>query len=481
MSALWASQDLVEAMQGRPVGELPASISGISIDTRTLLPGDAFFAIKGERLDGHSFGTAAVAAGAGLLVVAEAKLPSLGRLNVPMVVVADVLEALQKLAAAARKRSRAKIIGVTGSAGKTTTKEALRRMLEPSGQVHAAERSFNNHWGVPLTLARMPADTDYGIFEIGMNHPNEIRPLTKLVRPHVAIVTLIAPAHLGNFMNIEEIAHAKAEIFEGVVKGGYAVINRDDPRFRLLDSLASAAKVQNVVGFGEHMRANARLVEIFPEAGGSTVKVRVGGKPYSGHIAMPGRHMAQNMLAALCACHLVGADVDKAVEAMAHLPTPTGRGEQHSLSHPEGGRLIVIDESYNANPASMVAALRVLGEVQTGAKGRRIAIMGDMLELGEHAPGMHRELAEPILEIGIDKVMLVGEEMQALRETLPDGYAVDHYDSVEALKAALFNDVRGGDALMIKASNSVGLSRLITALKDKFAPEGTDPGAAETA
>ena len=481
MSALWTSQDFVEAIQGRPFGTLPDHVSGISIDTRTLLAGDAFFAIKGDRFDGHAFCTAAIANGAGLLVVSESRLPSLGRLNKPMVVVSDVLGALGKLAAAARKRSRAKIIAVTGSVGKTTTKEALRHMLAPSGSVHAAERSFNNHWGVPLTLARMPADTDFGVFEIGMNHPGEIRPLVKLVRPHVAIVTIIAPAHLGNFMNIEEIAHAKAEIFEGLVKGGHAVINRDDPRFRLLDSLAHTAKVEHVVGFGEHMRAEARLVEFFPEGSGSAVKLRIGGKSHAGHISVPGRHIAQNMLAALAACELVGADVEKAVTALASLPAAPGRGERHSLRHTKGGRFILIDESYNANPTSMRAALRVLAETQVGSKGRRIAVLGDMLELGEHAEAMHRELAEPILEAGIDKVLLAGEEMTALADALPKGFAVEHYDSIDALRDALTDMVRAGDAVMIKSSNGIGFSRLVSAMKDTYAPDGAKADAARSA
>ncbi len=482
MSALWTSQEFVEAVQGRPFGTLPEHVSGISIDTRTLLPGDAFFAIKGDRFDGHSFCSAAAANGAALMVIEDSKLPSLGRLKVPMVVVSDVLAALGKLAAAARKRSHAKIIAVTGSVGKTTTKEALRYMLAPSGNVHAAERSFNNHWGVPLTLARMPADTDFGVFEIGMNHPGEIRPLVKLVRPHVAIVTIIAPAHLGNFMNMEEIAHAKAEIFEGVVKGGHAVINRDDQRFRLLDSLAHAAKVEHVVGFGEHMRAEARLVEFFPEGTGSAVKLRIGGKSHAGHISIPGKHIATNMLAALCACDLVGADVDKAVEAMASLPAAPGRGQRYSLRHTKGGRFILIDESYNANPTSMRAAFRVLAETQVGSRGRRIAVLGDMLELGEHTAEMHRELAEPILEAGIDRVMLAGAEMQTLKDALPDGFAVEHYDSAEALLTALLDTVRAGDAVMIKGSNRIGLSRLVPALKEAFALEnGAQADAARSA
>ncbi|MEK1853917.1 MAG: Mur ligase family protein, partial [Phyllobacterium sp.] len=222
MSLLWTSDAMIEAMNGRPVGKLPDGITGISIDTRTLRKGEAFFAIKGDALDGHDFATAAVAAGAALLVVSEAKLPALGKLKAPMIVVDDVLMAMTRLGVASRQRSHAQIIAVTGSVGKTTTKEALRHVLSNAGKVHASVASFNNHWGVPLTLARMAEDTDYGVFEIGMNHADEIRPLVKMVRPHVALITLIAPAHLGHFKNLQEIATAKGEIYEGLVPGGYA-------------------------------------------------------------------------------------------------------------------------------------------------------------------------------------------------------------------------------------------------------------------
>ncbi len=481
MKWLWTSKEFVEATDGRPLGAMPEGITGISIDSRTILPGEAFFAIKGDNFDGHSFCTAAMANGAGVLVVAESRLPSLGRLKVPMVVVDDVLAALGKLANAARTRTRAQIIAVTGSVGKTTTKEALRHMLAPSGTVHASERSFNNHWGVPLTLARLPKDADFGVFEIGMNHPNEIRPLVKLVRPHVAIVTTIAPAHLGNFVSIEEIAHAKAEIFEGIVPDGYAVINRDDPRHRLLENLAAQAGVTNIHLFGEHMRANSRLAEVFPEGEGSFVKVRVAGKAYSGHISLPGHHIAQNMVAALAACYLSGADVAKAVEAMASLPAAQGRGERHNLRHSKGGRFLLIDESYNANPTSVRAMIRLLSETKVGAKGRRIAILGDMLELGEHSQRMHAELAEPLLESGIDKIYLAGPEMKALAAAFPKGFPVEHRMSTEELKPIVLEAVRAGDAVAIKASNGTGFSRLVSAFKEAFALEGPKEKAAGAA
>ena len=261
MTLLWTSDELIAAMDGRPLGPMPEGVGGISIDTRSLSPGDAFFAIRGDSKDGHDFITAAVASGAGLFVVAEAKLAALGRLNLPMIVVPDVLGALEKVASAARSRSKAKIIAVTGSAGKTSTKEALRHCLSVAASVHASDKSFNNHWGVPLSLARMPADAQYAIFEIGMNHADEIRPLVKMVRPHVALVTLIAAAHLGHFRNLGEIARAKAEIFEGLVPNGTALINRDDAHWKTLEKEALALGVKNIATFGEHPRATYRLLE----------------------------------------------------------------------------------------------------------------------------------------------------------------------------------------------------------------------------
>ena len=332
MSHLWTSNDLVKAMDGRSFGTLPEGIDGISIDSRSLNRGDAFFAIKGETMDGHDYATAAVKAGASVLVVAEGKLPGLGRLTAPMIVVPDVLVALEKAGIAARARTQAKIIAVTGSVGKTTTKEALRHVLSAVGKVHASDKSFNNHWGVPLTLARMPADTDFGVFEIGMNHENEIRPLVKMVRPHVAIVTMIAPAHLGHFSSMDEIARAKAEIFEGIEPNGYALINRDDQRWKLLEKLARDAGVQHIVGFGENARAQFRLMKHELAADHSDISVKIGGKEMDARIGAPGRHMVQNVLAVLGAARLTGADLPKVVAALADLSAGNGRGTAASRS-----------------------------------------------------------------------------------------------------------------------------------------------------
>ncbi len=467
MSHLWTSDELVAAMGGRPFGTLPAGISGISIDSRTLQPGDAFFAIKGETMDGHDFATAAIKAGAAVLVVSQGKLPALGRLSAPMIVVPDVLAALEKAGIAARKRTRAKIVAVTGSVGKTTTKEALRHALASVGKVHASDKSFNNHWGVPLTLARMPADCDYGVFEVGMNHPGEIRPLAKMVRPHVAIVTLIAPAHLGFFNSLDEIARAKAEIFEGLERDGYALLNRDDGRWKLLERLAREALVENIVGFGENPRAVVRLVNCELGADHSAITVKVGGDEFDVRVGAPGRHMVQNALAVLGTARLVGADMDKVVAALADLVPESGRGRRHRLDT-ESGSFTLIDESYNANPASMKAAIQLLESTPVAADGRRIAVLGDMLELGSHSAKLHAGLAQLITETNTDIVLMAGPQMKNLADTLPGDIRKEYRQTADDLKPILLDAVRPGDVVMVKSSKGIGFSKLVEALLNRY-------------
>jgi UDP-N-acetylmuramoyl-tripeptide--D-alanyl-D-alanine ligase len=467
MSLLWTSDDFIAATGGRPFGQMPAGVTGISIDSRTLLPGEAFFAIKGDQFDGHDFATAAIKAGAGMLVVSEGKLPALGRLSAPMIVVPDVLAALERLGAAARARTNAKVIAVTGSAGKTSTKEALRHALSAVGKVHAAAKSFNNHWGVPLSLARTPRECDYAIFEIGMNNPGEIRPLAKLVRPHIAIITLIAEAHLGQFRNLDEIARAKAEIFEGIEPGGYAVLNRDDPRSKLLGKLAREADVSHVVGFGENQRAHFKLVGCNLYGDSSTITARIGGLDVSAKIGAPGRHIVQNMLAVLGAAYLAGADLDKVAPALANLSAERGRGKRYLLPHPQGV-IALIDESYNANPTSMKAALEMLGVTPVTGDGRRIAVLGDMLELGEQSREFHAALAGTILATGVDTLLLAGAEMAALADALPPDFPVEYRATTDELVGPLTRGVGPGDAVMIKSSNRLGFSRLVDALINHF-------------
>ncbi|BDA85590.1 UDP-N-acetylmuramoyl-tripeptide--D-alanyl-D-alanine ligase [Aureimonas sp. SA4125] len=475
---LWEIDALVEATGGRPIGAMPDGITGISIDTRTLQPGEAFFAIKGENFDGHNFLTAAVAAGAGVLVVAKHKLPALGRVQAQIIVVDDVLKALERLAEASRARSKARIVAVTGSVGKTTTKEALRHALAACGSVHASAASFNNHWGVPLSLARMPAETRFGIFEIGMNHPGEIRPLVKLVRPHVAIVTLIAPAHLGHFRDLDEIAVAKAEIFEGLVADGVALLNADDPQCGPLSEMARAAGVTEIKTFGAGPDCDYRLIDYAPSAEGARVEARIAGTEIDLALAASGRHIAENLVAVLGAASLVGADVAACAASLASWHAGKGRGERHFLDVQGGGKIVLIDESYNANPTSMRAAIAVLSATPPGDGGRRIAVLGDMLELGAHAAAMHSALADDLRSASADKVFLVGEAMKSLDEALDGDLACEWHASADELRASLMRQLHSGDVVIVKASNSIGLSTIVSGLlaghPPLTAPDGVD-------
>ncbi|MBX4905889.1 MULTISPECIES: UDP-N-acetylmuramoylalanyl-D-glutamyl-2,6-diaminopimelate--D-alanyl-D-alanine ligase [Rhizobium] len=467
MSWLWTTEDMIAAMAGRPFGTLPEGITGISIDSRSIRSGEAFFAIKGDRVDGHDYASMAMANGASLLVVSEARLPAMGRLTVPMIVVDDVLAALGRLGQASRERSRAKIIAVTGSVGKTTTKEMLRHVLSPSGKVHASVASFNNHWGVPLTLARMPDDTDYGVFEVGMNHPGEIRPLVAMIRPDVAVITTIAPAHLGNFKSIREIAAAKAEIFEGLEPGGHVVLNRDNDQFNFLDRTAQSLGIEHIHSFGQHAKAEFRLAEFNGSDENSTLWLTIGGETLEVAIGAPGRHIAENALAALGVVRIVGADMEKAIGALGTLQPEKGRGKRHRLSIGSGS-FTLIDESYNANPASMRAAIALLAASEPTGRGRRIAVLGDMLEMGEYAQKVHSDLAVPLLAAGIEHVWLAGAEMVALKESLPESVQVEYSERTDELAKYVLNSVAPGDVLMVKSSLGIGFGKIVAALLDKF-------------
>ena len=468
MKWLWTTDEMISAMVGRPIGTLPEGVTGISIDSRSISEGEAFFAIKGDRVDGHNYASIAMANGASLLVISEAKLPALGRLTVPMIVVDDVLAALGRLGAAARARTAAKIVAVTGSVGKTTTKEMLRHVLEPSGKVHAAVASFNNHWGVPLTLARMPADTAFGVFEIGMNHPDEIRPLVKLVRPHVAIITTIAAAHLGNFRDLREIAAAKAEIFEGVEPGGAVVLNRDNEQYDFLEKTAQNCGIEHIYSFGQHAKADFRLADFDGSAEGSIVWATLGGETTEILIGAPGRHIAENAMAALGTAMLVGADLAEAVAALEDLKAVKGRGQRHRRAIGHDSFFTLIDESYNANPASMRAALALLASAQPEGEGRRVAILGDMLEMGEFAAQVHAELASPLLASGIEHVWLSGPEMAHLRDALPSSIHVEYRAATEDMVKFAAASVMPGDVLMIKSSLGIGFGKIVAALLDKY-------------
>jgi UDP-N-acetylmuramoyl-tripeptide--D-alanyl-D-alanine ligase len=466
MTSLWTLDAVADAMRADKSGALPESITGISIDTRTIRPGEAFFAIQGENRDGHEFVEAALKAGAGLAVIAHEKGAQFAK-EAPLLAVDDVLEALRDLARAARARLNGKVIAVTGSVGKTGTKEALRLALSAEGKTHASVASYNNHWGVPLSLARCPADVKFAVFEIGMNHAGEITPLTKLVRPDVAIVTTIAAVHLEYFGSLEKIADAKAEIFLGVVTGGAAVINRDIAQYAQLAKTAKAAGVERIVSFGEHAEADARLVRVALAPDSSSVEANIFGSLASYKIGAPGRHLALNSLAVLAAAALAGADLALAALALAQWQPSAGRGQRITLALP-GGEALLIDESYNANPASMRAALALLGQAAVGPRGRRIAVLGDMLELGTEGARLHAELAEAAAAAGVDSVYCSGPLMRSLWEALPSALRGGYAESAAALEPAIIEALCPGDAVMIKGSLGSKMGPIVKALQKRF-------------
>ncbi len=479
MSApLWTVSELAAATRADIAGALPDAISGISIDSRTVAAGDAFFAIKGDNHDGHAFVPGALSAGAAAAVVAREQRGRYGD-DARLLVVDDVLEALRDAGRTARSRSAARVVAVTGSVGKTSTKEALALALGSCGETHASAASFNNHWGVPLSLARMPRSAHYGVFEIGMNHAGEIAPLTRLVQPHVAIVTTVEPVHLEFFASVAAIADAKAEIFLGVAPDGAAVINRDNAQFSRLRRGAQAAGLRNIVSFGSHARADARLLRcvLHPEC--STVEAKIFGVPVIYKVGAPGRHLVLNSLAVLAAASLVGADLARAAVALAQQVPAAGRGTRIVLEFP-GGTALVIDESYNANPTSMRAALALLGGAALGPGGRRIAVIGDMLELGPTGAELHRGLLGSIEENSIDLVFCAGPLMAALWEALPSGRRGGYAENAAALEPQVLAAVHGGDAVMVKASAGSRMGPIVKSLARRYAiPTAPDTARAQ--
>jgi UDP-N-acetylmuramoyl-tripeptide--D-alanyl-D-alanine ligase len=460
---LWTVEAMAAAIGAEREGALPPSVPGISIDSRTLAPGDAFFAIQGDHRDGHDFVAAALASKAGLAVAAADRRSELPQ-DVPLLVVPDVLAALRALAAAARARLQGKVIGVTGSVGKTGTKEALRLALSQDGETHASAASYNNHWGVPLSLARCPASARYAVLEMGMNHAGEIVPLSRLARPHVAIITTVAPVHLEFFGSLAKIADAKAEIFLGLEAGGAAVINRDNSQFVHLKRRAKQAGVARIVSFGEHEQADARLIKCALHPGCSAVQADILGTELTYKIGAPGRHLVHNSLAVLAAAVLVGADLALAALALADFKPASGRGAAFEIDLP-GGPATVIDESYNANPASMAAALALLGQRPVGARGRRIAVLGDMLELGPRGRALHRGLLAPVDANAIDLVFCCGPLMRALWRALPASRRGGYAEDSAALEPQVLSAVGAGDVVMVKGSLGSRMAPIVKALQ----------------
>jgi len=457
---LWTAEAALAATGGEGPGGWQAN--SISIDSRTLREGDLFVALVGPNANGHDYIANALTKGAAAAMVhQEAEgLPA----DAPILFVEDTLEGLRRLASAARDRSAARRVAVTGSVGKTSTKEMLRTILSAAGPTHAAVASFNNHWGVPLTLARMPQDSAYAVFEIGMNHHGEIRPLTKLVQPEAAIVTTIAPAHIEYFPEgLSGIATAKSEIFEGVTAGGTAVINRDAPHADILMAKAARQGLRQRL-FAKTEAADAQLLSLVAETGGSTLSARIDGREHRFFLGLPGEHMAMNALGAILATQALGVPPETAMEALSEARALAGRGAQSQITLREGVTVTLIDESYNANPTSMRAALGLLGAAEPRGEGRRIAVLGDMLELGAASRELHAALADPILQSNCNLVFCCGASMSALYDALPPGVRGAHSEESADLAAHVIAAVGPGDVLLVKGSLGARMAKIVQAL-----------------
>ncbi|MGE3143101.1 MAG: UDP-N-acetylmuramoyl-tripeptide--D-alanyl-D-alanine ligase [Hyphomonadaceae bacterium] len=453
MDALWLAEDAAQATGGKLVGSDSWIASGVSIDTRSLEKGDLFVALKDVR-DGHDFLDQAYAAGAAAALVSD---PDKAR--GPALAVADVLEALRRLGEAARERSSAKRVAITGSVGKTSTKEALAACLAASGPTHRSIKSYNNHWGVPLTLARMSPQSAFAVFEIGMNHRGEILPLATLVKPHIAIVTWIAPAHVENLGSLEAVADEKGDVFAGLEPEGVALVPNEAPQAsRLL--AAAEENAATVIRFGRGPECEARLLKFEMVEGGAVAEADILGRQIRYRIGAEGAHWALNSVAALAAADVAGGDLFAAAHALAQMRAIDGRGVARTIAAPFGA-VTLVDDSYNANPASMAAALATLG-ARSG--GRKIAALGDMLELGPDERAYHAGLAEPIEAARIDLVFAAGPRMRALFDALPASRRGGYAESADALIPILLAAMRAGDVILVKGSNGSRMKNVVEAL-----------------
>lgn len=451
--SLWSSSEAAKATGGVAAGQWVAT--GISIDTRSLQKGDLFIAIRGDAMDGHKFAADAIAKGA-VAVVIDHDVD-----GVPAdktVMVSDTFKAMQDLGIAARARTGAKIIGVTGSVGKTGTKEMLGRAFSALGFTHYSEKSLNNHWGVPLSLARMDAGCDYGVFEMGMNHANEIAPLTQMVKPHVAIITTIAPVHTEHFTDgLDGIAKAKSEIFSGMDSHGVAILNRDNPEYDLIVSEAKRQGITKIFSFGKSEQADARLIECLVATNGTRIKALLLGEEINFTMKDAGPHNATNALSVLLAVKLMGEDINKAIAALKDIEPPAGRGKREYLNIGDAQNPVtLIDESYNASPVAMQAAFKVMALIDPGRGGRRIAILGDMYELGTNSANMHRDLAMPLKAAGIDLVYTCGPLMKKLYDALPEQNRGEHRDEAPEMAQIVPDVLVPGDVVLVKGSRGGG-------------------------
>jgi UDP-N-acetylmuramoyl-tripeptide--D-alanyl-D-alanine ligase len=456
---LWTAREAATAAGGR-LTEGGWTATGVSIDTRTLKPGDLFVALTDQR-DGHDFAQDALDRGAAAVMVSKPDCA-----DGPRLVVDDVLTGLRRLGEGARRRSEAVRVGVTGSVGKTGVKEALAAIFRAAGRAHWSEKSYNNHWGVPLTLSRMPADAERAVFEMGMNHAGEIADLVSMVRPHVALITKIAPAHLENLGSMEAIADAKAEIFSGIADDGVAVVPADDEFApRLMDAVA-VSRAAFLIDFGWSPRAAVRVLsyEDGPDGGAGTLDLM--GRRLDFRLRLPGMHQAVNAAGAVAAAFAAGVDTDLALDALSQLEPVAGRGACFQAQLPGGRSITVIDESYNANPASMAAALTSLKARAPKGNGKRIAVLGEMLELGPDSAALHASLAAPVVEAGADLVIAVGSGAKPLAEAL-DGRVETVWARDAGAAGELLTEKAGdGDVVLIKGSNASGVHKVAASLKN---------------
>lgn len=456
--SLWTASDIAAATSGTCTGIWAAN--DVSIDSRTVKAGDLFIALKGPNFDGHAFVKAALEKGASGALVSH--IPE-GATHEKCVVVPDVFAALNALGKAGRVRANAKIIAVTGSAGKTGCKEALRQVLSAQATTFATQGSFNNHWGVPLSLSRLPPDARYGVFELGMNHAGELGPLSQQVQPHIALITNIAAVHIGNFNGLDEIAAAKAEILEGLGPDGYAVLNADNSYHAFLVTRARQQGIKNILSFGRVNDAHARLVSAKLNSDSSDVEAVILGKPLYYTIGAPGEHWVINSLAVLLSAALAGADVEKAAATLKTLTLADGRGTPQEI-HAAFGNFTLIDESYNASPVAVDMAIKVLGNKTPREKGRRVLVLGDMRELGEHSKALHLGLLPAILDAKIDRIFCCGEHMKHLFDALPDTIRGGYAFTSAALAPDVASSAASGDIITVKGSKSVAMHKVVDAL-----------------
>jgi UDP-N-acetylmuramoyl-tripeptide--D-alanyl-D-alanine ligase len=457
---LWTAGDAAAATNGTLHGA-DWNALGVSIDSRTVEHGDLFIALAGPNFDGHAYAAKALAAGASAVLVSHRPdgLPA----DAPVLLVEDTFAALQDLGSVARLRAKARIVAVTGSVGKTSTKEALAVCLAALAPTFATAGSLNNHWGVPLSLARMPADSVYAVFELGMNHAGEIGPLSRQVQPDVAVITTIEAVHLEFFSSVEAIADAKAEIFEGMSPNGTVVLNRDNPHYARLVAAARTKGLSRILGFGTADDAAARLTEVSAHATCSAVAAVIKGKPIQYSVSLPGRHHVMNSLGVLLAVQALGGDVAIAAQALASVKPIKGRGVRKRVQL-GGDWLTIIDESYNASPVSMEASFQVLKASEPSSGGRRIAVLGDMLEMGERSPLLHAALAEPLQSNGVDLVFCCGPNMKRLFDKLPTAMQGAWAENSTALAPRIAQALRGGDCVMVKGSLGSRMALIVDAL-----------------